>query len=236
MYSTTQSLLSAAAQIKTQAGPNDSNLFLISQLLGLKHQIVAFDIEYVTTEVSFDFSSLTDTFYELRERGGLWNPATWYKLASGGLLPRVIENMLDAKADLDGRLRTAINDLVNSYASTISAPLSELKTKEAKSTTLDPRRATTAVRGLAEKEVPNMRRKLAEYIVDVRTKETLVAAVRDQVVLAYEEWVNSYDKDHDGPGKIGRVSRKGKGREDEVWAGEIFAEWCERTFAMSVHE
>lgn len=227
--------MSAAAQIKTQSGAIDANLFLISQLLGLKQQIVAFDIEYVTSEVGFDFSSLTNTFYELRERGGLWNPTTWYKLAAGGLLPRVVENMLDAKADLDGRLRTAINELVNGYASNISAPLSELQSdsKDTPAQHTDPRRATTAVRGLAEKEVLNMRRKMDEYIADVRTKETLVAAVRDQVVLAYESWVNSYDRDHEGPGKIGKVSRKGKGREDEVWASEVFAEWCEKTFAMA---
>ena len=45
----------------------------MSHLLILKQQIVAFDIEYVAPEVSFDFSGVTSTFWELRERGGLRN-------------------------------------------------------------------------------------------------------------------------------------------------------------------
>jgi len=229
VHSTTHSLVQAAAQIRTKTSTADGNLFLISNLLRLKQQIVAFDIEYVTPEVSFDFSSVTNTFYELRERGGLWNPGTWYKLASGGLLPRVVENMLDAKAELDGQLRAVINDFVSAFAGAITAPLAETKAtvgKKGKAEPLDPKRATTAVRGLAEKEVPLLRAKLAEYVEDVRTRETLVAAVRDQVVLAYEEWVDGLV----GVDKIAKVSRKGKGREDEVWGAQVFGEWCERVF------
>ena len=233
VHSTTLSLVNAASQIASKASPTDSNLFLISHFLRLKQQIVAFDIEFVTPEVSFDFSTVTNTFWELRERGGFLNPASWYKLASGGLLPKVVENMLDAKADLDGRLRAIINDFVNSFASRMTAPLSETTTngKPVKGQSLDPKRATTTVRGLAEKEVPFLRKKLGEYIDDHRTRETLVAAVRDQVVLAYEDWV---DAQSDGVGKsnIGKVSRKGKGREDEVWGSDVFAEWCERTFGV----
>ena len=225
--------MSASAQIASKATSTDSNLFLISHLLRLKQQIVAFDIEYVTPEVTFDFSSLTTTFYELRERGGLWNPSSWYKLAAGGLLPRVVENMLDAKAELDGRLRAVINEFVNRIAARVTAPLSETATNGKTNTAngLDPGRAATAVRGLAEKEVPQLRRKLAEYVTDVRTRETLVAAVRDQIVLAYEEWVDSQNEGK-GNGKIGKVSRKGKGREAEVWSSDVFAEWCEWTFGV----
>jgi len=230
VHSTTHSLVQAATQISSKTSTADGNLFLISHLLRLKQQIVAFDIEYVTPEVSFDFSSVTNTFYELRERGGLWNPGTWYKLAAGGLLPRVVENMLDAKAELDGRLRAVINEFVSAFSSAITAPLAETKVKtgktKGKDEPLDPKRATTAVRGLAEKEVPLLRAKLAEYIEDIRTRETLVAAVRDQVVLAYEEWVDGLV----GVDKIAKVSRKGKGREDEVWGAQVFAEWCERVF------
>lgn len=194
---------------------------------------MAFDIEFVTPEVSFDFSSVTSTFSELRERGGFWNPASWVKLAAGGLMPRVVENMLDAKAELDGRLRAVINDFVNGFAMRVIAPLSETSIgKPAKGEALDPKRATTAVRGLAEKEVPLLRKKIAEYIDDVRTRETLVAAVRDQVALAYEEWFEKAS-DGKGQGKIAKVSRKGKGREDEVWSSEVFASWCEKTFGVA---
>lgn len=226
--------MSAAALIEAKTSTTDSNLFLIAHLLRLKQQIVAFDIEFVTPEVSFDFSSITNTFYELRERGGLWNPASWVRLAAGGLVPRVVENMLDAKAELDGRLRTSINEFVSSFAKRVTAPLSETSkgNTKAKNDALDPSRATTAVRGLTEKEVPILRRKLAEYIDDTRTRETLVGAVRDQVVLLYEDWVDAeMDDGRSGKKTLGGLSKKGKGREDEVWSSEAFGEWCEKTFS-----
>lgn len=82
-------------------------------------------------------------------------------------MPRVVENMLDAKAELDGRLRSVINDFVNGVAARITAPLTETSNgrSSAKGDALDPKRATTAVRGLAEKEVPFLRHKLSEYIL-----------------------------------------------------------------------
>ncbi|KAH0395898.1 Sec34-domain-containing protein, partial [Aureobasidium melanogenum] len=227
VHSTTVSLAWAASQIATKSSPADANLFLIAHLLRLKQQIVAFDIEFITPEVTFDFSSVTNTFYELRERGGLWNPASWVKLAAGGLMPRVVENMLDAKAELDGRLRAVINDFVNSFVSPVTTALTSPR-KDAGS---EASHVTAEVRTITQKEVVSLRQKLDEYIQDVRTRETLVAAVRDQVILAYEDWMDKLSEGK-GTSKIGKVSKKGKGREDEVWSSEVFAEWCERVFAV----
>lgn len=233
MHSTTHSLISASNQISTRASPTDANLFLISHLLRLKQQIVAFDIEFVTPEVTFDFSSVTSTFYELRERGGLWNPASWVKLVGGGLMPRVVENMLDAKAELDGRLRAVINEFVNACTARIAAPLASTPKagKPASDVLPEAKKATIAVRTVAAKEVVFLRKKLDEYIEDTRTRETLVAAVRDQVILAYEDWIDGLSEG-EAKVRIGKVSRKGKSREDEVWSSEVFAEWCEKTFAV----
>lgn len=232
VHSTIASLLYASNQVAAKKSTPDGQLFLITHLLHLKQQIVAFDIEFIPPEVEFDFSSYTNTFYELRERGNLWNPASWVRLVSGawggGLLPKVVENMLDAKAELDGRLRTAINDFVNGYAEHITAPIepttiSDLKTKQ----TFDALKAVRTVRGLAEKDVPAIRAKLLEFVDDARTRETLVAAVRDQVVMSYEDFFDSQSE-----GQARRLSRKGKGREDEVWGPDLFVEAMERVFQV----
>ena len=233
VHSTTLSLVTASSQIATKVSPTDANLFLISHLLHLKQQIVAFDIEFVTPEVTFDFSRLTNTFYELRERGGLWNPASWYRLASSGLLPSVVENMLDAKAELDGRLRVVINEFVNSFSSRITAPLAESTKTSKKAPSLDPKRATTAVRGLAEKDIAFLRQKLGQYIEDTRTRETLVMAVKDQVILAYEDWM---DQQQSNGQEAAKLDRKGKGREDEIWSTDVFANWCDTTFGSGLKD
>lgn len=82
--------------IKTQKSQIDSQLFLLKHFLLLKEQIVAFDIEYVRPDVDIDFSSVTGTFWEIREKGSLFNPNNLLKLVQNGM-PKVVENMLDAK-------------------------------------------------------------------------------------------------------------------------------------------
>lgn len=239
VHSTILSLMSASQQITAKQSLENGRLFLITHLLHLKQQIVAFDIEYSPPEVEFDFSTVTNTFYELRDRGALWNPASWVRLVGtavvgGGLLPKVVENMLDAKAELDGRLRTVINDFVHGYSNHITAPVDpalvsqqQAQSAKANGEAFDPLKAIRTVRGLAEKDVPALRAKLEEYVDDARTRETLVAAVRDQVLVNYDDFFDTYSA---GQGR--RVSKKGKAREDDVWSPELFADAMERVFLV----
>jgi hypothetical protein len=190
---------------------------------------VAFDIEFVAPDVSFDFSGVTNTFWELRERGGLFNPRNLVQLVGRGLLPRVVENMLDAKVELDGRLRTVINDFTNTFAikmtSHLSAKMNSRSLQESYA-------AVTLTCKAIEKEVPNLRRMLDDYLEDTRTKETLVGAVQDLVLQLYREFFNAYvsaaaDKDR-------FVRKKGKSSEDSVWDTDTFTEWSEGIFRVGV--
>lgn len=201
----------------------------MGHLLILKQQIVAFDIEYVAPEVSFDFSGVTSTFWELRERGGLFNPRNLMRLVGHGLIPRVVENMLDAKVELDGRLRTVINDFINAYAArmTASLPAKFVDTRNLQRGELIHPTCRTI-----EKEVPALRKCLNEYIDDTRMKETLVGAVQDRTIQIYEDFLEKYASSDKGKGFA--ASKKGKGRDDAVWDVETFAEWCEGVFRVGV--
>ncbi|RDH30469.1 Sec34-like family-domain-containing protein [Aspergillus welwitschiae] len=226
VHQTTTSLHSASTLLSTKTTPTDAHLFLLSHLLILKQQIVAFDIEYTTPETTLDFSAMTSTFYELRSRGGLFNPRNLFKLVGHGLLPRVVENMLDAKVELDGRLRTVINEFINEFAA-------------GKMTASLPARSSSMVGlgevmgplcGNVEREVGSLRKVLGEYLDDGRMRETLVGAVQDRVIQIYEEFWEMYVDAERRRGNI--VSKKGKGREDEVWDVDTFAEWCEGVFRV----
>ena len=205
----------------------DGQLFLIKHLLILKQQIVAFDIEFVTPDVSFDFSGVTNTFYELRDRGGLFDPRNLWRFVGGGLLPKVVENMLDAKVELDGSLRTVINDFTSSFAARITSAIDEKATSRK---TFDAVGAVGKVREAAEKEASLLRRKLDEYLDDARTTETLVGAVQDQVVQNYETFYDLHTVDRRSNGKA--TSKKGKGRDDDVWDPDMFTEWSQGVFRV----
>lgn len=214
----------AASRISSKSTNVDGQLFLIKHLLILKQQIVAFDIEFVTTDVSIDFSGVTNTFWELRERGGLFDPRNLWRLMGGGLLPKVVENMLDAKAELDGRLRTVINEFTNSFA------LRMTKEVDATGKDFDGVQAVKKIQDVSEKEVPLLRRKLDEYLDDTQTKETLVGAVQDQVIQNYETFHDLYTAEKRANGK--GISKKGKGRDDEAWDPDMFNEWAAGLFRV----
>ncbi|KAH2419104.1 hypothetical protein KXV44_008035 [Aspergillus fumigatus] len=230
VHQTTLSLHQASAQISSKSTA-DGKLFLMSHLLILKQQIVAFDIEYVAPEVSFDFSGITNTFWELRERGGLFNPRNLMRLVGHGLLPRVVENMLDAKVELDGRLRTVINDFINEFATKMTA---SLPAKFIDRRNLQQGELIYPTCQNIEKEVPNLRKILGDYLDDPRMKETLVGAVQDRVIQIYEDFFDRYTSSERSKGHS--VSKKGKGREDAVWDVGSFAEWCENIFRVGIPE
>ena len=237
VHQTTLSLSKASTQISSKKSPPDGQLFLLKHLLLLKSQIVAFDIEFVTPEVSFDFSGVANTFYEIRDRGGLFNPRNLMRLVGGGLIPRVVEDMLDAKVELDGRLRTVINDFTAGYANTMTKALPRHRKPANCDADAAAGRAVIATRKDIENGVPLLRHKLDEYLDDLRTKETLVAAVQDQVVQIYEAFFEAYtssDASSDGRngGRARSISKKGKSREDAVWDIDTFAEWTEGIFMV----
>ncbi|KAL8858418.1 MAG: hypothetical protein Q9178_005099 [Gyalolechia marmorata] len=230
VHQTTLSLHHASTLISNNRTAADGHLFLIKHLLILKQQIVAFDIEYVVApDINIDFSGVTNTFYELRERGGLFDPRNLWKRMGGNLLPKVVENMLDAKVELDGRLRGVITDFTTASADKITNPISE--TVAAKKG-FDSLRAVNQAKSIAEKEVPLLRKKLDEYIDDRRTKETLVSAVQDLVVQRYEAFYERQMREKHGETGSRRVSKKGKGREDDVWDVDMFEEWAGGVFMV----
>jgi hypothetical protein len=227
VHSTTLSLAQASTLLAKSTSPTDAALFLVSHLLLLKQQIVAFDIEFVTpeTEIQYNFSSVTNTFWELRARGGLFNPRNLVGL----LVPKVVENMLDAKAEVDARLRQAINDFTGQFVTRMTAPIDTKNSKKVPPSEAPAR--TSKIRQNIEQETPFLRSKLEEYITDARTREMLVAAVMESVTQTYEDWYDtSYSPAQNGASR----SSKGKGREDGVWDPDVFNEWCGNVFKVGM--
>ncbi|KAI2793011.1 hypothetical protein POX_b03057 [Penicillium oxalicum] len=220
VHQTTLSLHSASTLIANKSSPADGQLFLMSHLLILKQQIVAFDIEFVAPDVSIDFSGVTNTFWELRERGGLFNPRNLMRLVGHGLVPRVVENMLDAKLELDGCLRTVINDFINAFATRMTA---SLPTKFVDTRNLQHGELVYPSCRTIEQEVPALRKILNAYIDDTRMKETLVGAVQDRTIQIYEDFFDRY-----------MSSGKDKDLNEAVWDVDTFASWCENIFQVGV--
>lgn len=165
--------------LATKKSQLDADLFLIKHLLILKEQVGAFDIEYVRPETEIDFSGVVDRFREFsRMESGIFSPTALRKVVQ---LPMVVENMLDAKEELDGKLRIAINRFTSTTAEVITLTLSGKSNAETKEEEI--KTAAEKFREAAEKSLPSVQQRTEEYIGDPRTTDILVDAVMVRLPL-----------------------------------------------------
>jgi hypothetical protein len=208
----------------------------------LKHQILVFDIEFAAPDVRVDFTS---SLWDLRD--GLFNLTKLMRALGGGLIPRVVTDMKDARTEVDERLRTVIGELVAGWSKRMTEPIlsstnipkvnGDQKRGGQKSRngsvgsppTTEDAAAALKVREAMQRNVPLIRKKLDEYIPDVRTKDMLLRAVWEDVMSKYATWLDDHGFGSAGPypGKA-----KGKGREDGVWEEHVFAEWAIGVFGL----
>jgi hypothetical protein len=237
VHQTILSLNNATSQIATRVSPTDANLFLLSHLLAFKHHILAFDIEFAAPDVRVDF---TAPLWDLR--AGFLSPSKLISALGGGLVPRVITDMKDARIEVDERLRVIIGELVSSWsgrmtgAITITGATNGVESqgrgrqpggtrKSSMSVTADDDAdKALSVRQAVERDIPLVRRKMDEYIHDRRTRDMLLRAVLEDVLVKYAAWLESRG--------LGGRSRKGKGREDTVWEEDAFREWALSAFGL----
>lgn len=179
VHLTTISLLRASQQLTQKKTPADGHLFLIRHFLLLKEQIVTFDIEFVKPDTQIDFSGLAGSFWELREKG-IFSRTGILNLVKGAAMPKVVENMLDAKVELDARLRTVIGEFTKHFADRMTNGIDGPSNRIRAAAGADP---AAEVRAAVEREIVVLRAKLVEYIEDGRTRETLVGAVQVLISL-----------------------------------------------------
>lgn len=108
IHETSLSIMRAAGEIG-RTDKIDSYIFAIKNLVLLKNLILAYEISGSRQAAVLDFTRMWTTFTELRTRGGLFDVRQYYRLITAGeLLPEVVNNVLDARVELDGLLRETI--------------------------------------------------------------------------------------------------------------------------------
>lgn len=117
-------------------GPVDAKLFYLKNLMMLKNQLNNFDIQFVRTETTLDFTSGIQELIQIFRNGQLYVKFN----EKGGLLelvkksvPKVVNDMIDAKHEIELELSNSVNEFVTECTNSICAPIlgeSKLTTKE----------------------------------------------------------------------------------------------------------
>lgn len=194
------SLLHASNLIKRR-NPLDGYLFLLKHLIILKDQLAAFDIEYSDEkeEAALDLSTVTGAFWDLTNRSPteLFAPSALYNLASStlsklsaaGYLSRKVENMSDARDELDDQTRLVIGNLTLYCADQVTVPLrSSMGSKQ--QLTKDLKEANRKFRAGCPDSIALWKDSFTIYLDDERAVDVLLSIVQDKILETYERFDN----------------------------------------------
>ncbi|XP_046384307.1 conserved oligomeric Golgi complex subunit 3 [Ischnura elegans] len=146
-----ESVASAANEISSKKGPIDGELFQIKHLLILREQTAPFQGDFSVTETSLDFSAVKNTAIGfVQRRISLSSPpnsnntpvnpsvensaggSTWWSLLgllAEGATPKVREQLLDSRKELDRRLKASCEAFFGHATQLMAAPLTSLLEK-----------------------------------------------------------------------------------------------------------
>ncbi|ODQ64912.1 Sec34-domain-containing protein [Nadsonia fulvescens var. elongata DSM 6958] len=176
------SIKRASDFLQQKSGAQDGLLFLIKHLIILKDQITEFDIQYVPSEVEIDFSGLGELISTIRTSGISFSSEGLMSLARVGV-PKVVNNMLDAREELFANLRNAINEFTESSLQPIISSISQVDPKP-ETITED----TMQLRQQVAVELPRIYEKIKFYINDIHATDILMDAIQNLVIQAYETY------------------------------------------------
>lgn len=187
------SLLHASNQIKRKS-TIDGQLFLLKHLIILKDQIAAFEIEFTSNDKSA-LDNVTDALRDLQARGDIFNPTALYNLASSGLsklaavgyLSRKVENMSDARDEIEDQTRLVIGTLTLHCAEQCTVPL-----RSAMGNKISESAALVEVNRKFRAGIPDSmalyRDSFEMYLDEERTINLLLGIIQDEILETYERY------------------------------------------------
>ncbi|XP_020092149.1 conserved oligomeric Golgi complex subunit 3-like isoform X5 [Ananas comosus] len=123
------SIQNASKSIAKRSMPMDGQLFVIKHLLLLREQIAPFDIEFSVTHKELDFSHLLEHLRRiLRGQASLFDWSRSTSLART-LSPRILENQIDAKKELEKSLKATCEEFIMSITKLVVDPMLSFVTK-----------------------------------------------------------------------------------------------------------
>ncbi|RFU28388.1 hypothetical protein B7463_g7941, partial [Scytalidium lignicola] len=123
VHQTTESLQRAATTIKRTSGILNAQVFLIKNLILIENLFLTHEIpDSVRQSAELDFSPFWAVIKQLQDRRQLLNPLAYIKpLVNGELLPAVVDQVLDARKEMERVLVQQITGFAKYWQSKITS-------------------------------------------------------------------------------------------------------------------
>eukprot|EP00250_Pteridium_aquilinum_P014593 c22082_g2_i1 orf=45-2297(-) len=215
------SIQRASKLITKQSSQMDGQLFLIKHLLILREQIAPFDIDFAITYKELDFAHLLDHLRRIfRGQASFFDFASRSTFARA-FSPRVTENQLDAKKDLEKTLKSTCEQFIMSITKLAVEPMLSFITKvtavkvsmtatmRSGDVGIDARKSlknqafatpekvaemVTKVDDAIRKDLPSVVNKMKLYLQNPSTRSILFKPIKSNIIEAYGQ-INSLIND-----------------------------------------
>ncbi|CAI4878770.1 ADS_G0015920.mRNA.1.CDS.1 [Saccharomyces cerevisiae] len=194
--------------IKSSAGKSDFNnldisLAYLKNLLMLRDSIQNFNIQYTVNETYLDFSGVEGFFKSLKENGR--NVLKKTKSSSiltlaRELVPKVVNNMVDARTELISELRNVIKDFTESTSLELIDDALDINSDE------DLLSKNVKLRENIKARLPRIYEQILNYIDDQEIVTNLLDAVQELITQSYSKYYET----------ITELAENGKFAKDQV--------------------
>ncbi|EFJ16218.1 hypothetical protein SELMODRAFT_116626 [Selaginella moellendorffii] len=190
----------------------DGQLFLIKHLLVLREQITPFDIDFAVTHKELDFAHVLDHLRRiLRGQASVFDFTSRTSLART-FSPRVLENQVDAKKELEKGLKLTCEQFIMSVTKLTVEPMLSFVTKvtavrvsvsanralkdQAFATPEKVAEVISKVDCSLKEELPNVISKMNLYLPNPYTRSILLKPMKSNVVEAYSQVLNIVEAEY----------------------------------------
>lgn len=180
-------------------GKMDAQLYYLKNLIILKNQLNNFDIQFVRTETTLDFTSgiseIIETFkngqfmYHVNKKGG------FFEMVSK-TVPKVINNMIDANYEIELELINSVNEFLSACVNTISEPILMLTTalENDKSSEIKLIENTAAFKDNLIIQLPKVASQIRIFISDATLLRYLMDNLSNLIVSTYDIFYKSLEE------------------------------------------
>lgn len=173
-------------------GKLDTKLYYLKNLIILQNQLNNFDIQYFRTETTLDFTSgINEIFQTFRNGEFIYN----YN-QNGGFIelvkksaPKVINNMIDAKYEIELELNNAVHEFITECANIISEPILSKTSKE------EPLQKSLLFRDNLMTELPKFHKEIKFFINEVNIIKYLIDNLSNLVITTYENFYHLLEQE-----------------------------------------
>lgn len=212
--------------IRSSAGKSDINnldvsLAYLKNLLLLRDSIQNFNIQYTVNETYLDFSGVEGFFKSLKENGRnvlkKTSSSTILTLARE-LVPKVVNNMVDARTELISELRNVIKDFTENTSLELINDTLDINNGE------DLSSKNLKLRENIKARLPRIYEQIVNYIDDQDIVVNLLDAVQELIT-------QSYSKYYENISELAENGKLGKDQVADVMYLDVFADFFAKEVA-----